>query len=214
MLCKKCGAVNPTEARFCGKCGLALSAPTAKPEFAPEKSAVAAAPLKKWWLIFSIAAGALLVVVILVVVLVVSSNESRPTPDYGSSAPPAQNYPVPAAAPAVGSDAYYREKVVGTWRARRFLMGAYFDLNCVYLPGGRVSWSGTVTYLGQQNYLMLRGVWEVENGYLRTRIDFSSMPQTIPVGMTGASKFVSIDNQQWTCVDLSDGKTETAVRIE
>ena len=103
------------------------------------------------------------------------------------------------------SDAVYAQKVVGTWRARKFILGANIDVKCVYLSGGRASWSGTLTYLGQQTYLMYSGSWVEENGVFHTRIESSNVPQLIPVGMTSATKFISIDNQQWVYVDLSDG---------
>ena len=140
-----------------------------------------------------------------------------PSPSKSDGYNSAMNLPANAARPTQFtevSDAVFAQKVVGTWRARKFILGANIDVKCVYLSGGRASWSGTLTYLGQQTYLMYSGSWVVENGFFHTRIESSNVPQLIPVGMTGATKFISIDNQQWVYVDLSDGQTETAVRVE
>lgn len=112
------------------------------------------------------------------------------------------------------SDAVYQNKVLGVWRARTLVLGAQVDLRCSFMPGGRASWTGSYMYLGMQYPLFYSGTWEVKDGYCRTVIESSNVPQIIPVGMTGATKFISITDDEWTFMDLSDGQTHTITRIQ
>ena len=208
MLCSKCGAEYPADARFCGKCGTPLNALPAMPAPGPGNAAAQASARRKWRLTFSITFGAIAGLAVLGGLFMIGSRLGNAP--YPKTLP---TQPTPPDANDVGSDAYYRNKVVGTWQVRKFVMGSYVDVRCAYMYGGRASWTGTLTYMGQQTFLHYSGTWQVENGLFHTRIESSNVPQLIPAGMTGASRFVSIDEEQWTFVDISDGQTGTAVRV-
>ena len=226
MLCSKCGAEHPANARFCGKCGTPV---TSVPPV--QKKSRLTLPV--------ILAGVAVIILGIIGLIAVAhfTGSTQPGADetddsLAANTPPplglppspskfedynnTMNTPANAARPTKFtevSDAVYAQKIVGTWRVKKFILGAFVDVECVYLPGGRASWSGTLTYLGQQTYLMYSGSWEVDNGLFHTRIEASNVPQLIPVGMTGASKFVSVTDDEWIYVDLSDGQTSTAVRV-
>ena len=247
MLCSKCGADNPAEARFCGKCGAGMSAPPVMPAHSTaDKRAQGNPDSNKSRLNIPVM---LVIVVILIagiggllaVKLFISSRAKTPDPEIVVSPnqfpettptmPPIGVPPTPSkfeahndtmnvantarpAKPAPNSDAVYQNKVLGVWRARTLVLGAQVDLRCSFTPGGRASWTGSYMYLGMQYPLFYSGTWEVKDGYCRTVIESSNVPQIIPVGMTGASKFISITDDEWTFMDLSDGQTQTITRIQ
>lgn len=243
MLCSKCGAENPAEARFCGKCGTPVtSGPPVIPVSAVGEHPATRPPVQKKSRLTPPVLVAGVVVIVLgitgLIALVQFTRSPRLAGDdlndpvsAGTTMPPigmppspsksdgynnAMNLPANAARPTQFievSDVVYAQKIVGTWRVKKFILGAFVDVECVYLSDGRASWSGTLTYLGQQTFLNYSGTWAVENGMLHTRIEASNVPQLIPVGMTGASKFVSLTDDEWIYVDLSDGQTSTAVRV-
>ena len=247
MLCSKCGADNPAEARFCGKCGASMSAPPVMPAPAtPGKPAPENPGSKKTRLSIPVL---LVIVVILIagiaglvaVLHLVGSRadktnqdifaSAQPIPEPPTTMPPLGLPPTPSKfeAPnnalntanaarttklASNSDAVYQNKVLGVWRVRKIIMGAQVDLRCSFTPGGRASWTGSYMYLGMQYPLFYSGTWEVKDGYFLTVIESSNVPQVIPIGMTGASKFISITDDEWTFMDLSDGQTQTITRIQ
>jgi hypothetical protein len=219
MLCPKCNAQNPAEARFCGKCGAALN--TATPEISgtrdPQKAAALAVGSKKSGLPAPLIIAGVVVLLMMVsgvigLFLLGAFRSSKAQTFPAPSAQPNSSYPQQNSS-GVGTDAYYRQKVAGAWRARKFIQGAFVDMMCLFTPDGQAVWSGTVTYLGRQFFLMYSGTWEVANGEFHTRIELSNAPQLIPVGTVGGSKFISLNDQQWTYLDLNDNQTGTAFRL-
>ena len=240
MLCLKCGAENPAEARFCGKCGTSLAS---GPPVIPASEFVSpprTAPRKKWRLTFSIAFGAVAVLIASTATVLVSTRINTKPVLNSTAAPPALNStpeparpspeesrPVKPEHPALprepihkpflnppNSDADYAQKIVGVWRVRKIFMGAFVDLNCSYQSNGRASWTGSYMYLGIQYPLAYGGTWAVNDGICNTRIESSNVPQLIPIGQTYAGQIITLTDTKWTYRDLSDGQTGTAERIQ
>lgn len=234
MLCAKCGVENPREARFCGKCGTAMSAPPVMPapktadNFAPGNLS----PKKSWLTLpaaLALAAVGLVVAGGLVVALVLAGGTTKikaASPDstlsgdqnsYGTPALPATEnvvQPVEPVAPVSNSDSVYRQKALGNWRVRRFLdNGGYMDMQAAYLPTGLATWSGTVTAQGQTVYIAMTGSWTIKDGYFTVKVVASNIPQLIPSGYTSVNRIVTLTDEEWTYVDSMNGGSETAVRV-
>ena len=242
MLCSKCGAENPAEARFCGKCGTAATnRPAVSQVSAPAENPVAPPPLPKKSRLTPpiILAGALVVLLglggLIALVHFSGSAPSR-TDDSADSAPasttmpslgfppspskfgngPALNAAANQAQPTQFtevSDELYTQKIIGSWTGKKMMSGALVETLAIYSPGGHGNWTGTVTYLGQQTYFTIQVSWGVKNGTFYSRVDASTIPQLMPVGFTTESKIISVSDTEWTYVDALDQTTQTIMRV-
>jgi hypothetical protein len=131
--------------------------------------------------------------------------------------PPRQTKSAYSAPPGLlipNNDAVYRDKVIGIWGVKRIILGALVEIKCSFLPGERATRSGSCMSPGTRDPLSRSGTRGVKDGYFRTVIESPNIIQVIPVRRTRESKLVSINDEEWTYVDPSDGQRQTVTPIQ
>jgi hypothetical protein len=130
------------------------------------------------------------------------------------------------------SDDRYAKVLVGTWGSREVapddvIVESQFTL----LPGGRVNWQGQVRLLVPPDfylrpdrpnfevrngrliyYFTANGTWAVREGYLHTRIEFSTLTSLMPVGFATAWKLKEVNSKEMIYVSAANGRTRVEYR--
>ena len=101
------------------------------------------------------------------------------------------------------------------------------------LPGGRVNWQGQVRLLVPPDFYLLpnrpnfevkngrliyyftaSGNWAVRDGYLHTRIEFSTLTSLMPVGFAAAWKLKEVNSKEMIYISATNGRTRVEYRQE
>ena len=105
-------------------------------------------------------------------------------------------------------DAEYTEALLGTWVMQDMMEGgAVLDAETTFLSGGRVNWSGRISYQGQSVPIIASGTWRVENGHLHYTVETSNITELLPNGFASADSIVSVSAKEYVYVSGSEGET-------
>ena len=132
------------------------------------------------------------------------------------------------------SDDQYARVLVGTWGSREVAPDdVIVETQFTLLPGGRVNWQGQVRLLVPPDFYLLpnrpnfevkngrliyyftaSGNWAVRDGYLHTRIEFSTLTSLMPVGFAAAWKLKEVNSKEMIYISATNGRTRVEYRKE
>jgi hypothetical protein len=95
------------------------------------------------------------------------------------------------------SDDQYAKVLVGTWGSREMAPDdVIVETQFTLLPGGRVNWRA------------------VRDGYLHTRIEFSTLTSLMPVGFAAAWRLKEVNSKEMIYISAANGRTRVEYRKE
>ena len=81
------------------------------------------------------------------------------------------------------------------------------------MPADKFNGTAKLSKGGNTLVIVVGGTWEIKDGYVNTKVESSSQPNMIPIGLTDADKIEKITDTELVTTN-SKGKTRTAKRTK
>lgn len=107
----------------------------------------------------------------------------------------------------------WERAIVGVWSHASTYGDASVEGKTSYLPGGRMTVTGTLKYKDAEDQLINgSGKWHVKDGWLHYTMEVSTLPDILPNGYSSADKIIRVTDKELVYVN-DDGETVTDFRV-
>ena len=88
------------------------------------------------------------------------------------------------------------------------------DFHFTFFRNGTVNWGGVFSIQEHPFPIIMSGRWSIKDGEMHYEVTSSNVPLVAKEGFSSGSKIIDITNKKMTFIDLLDGKTKVALRVE